>query len=184
MRSRELLITKLQASGINTYLPVAELDSLIAEACSRITSVSQDGMYVGTSGGKDSSVIVFITREVLGLNLPLFHTVKPTQVHELTVKFLYQQAEKYGMLYGHIPGEGYVTQVDGTRIAEFNRDDGRSTTFVSKGKEYPRTELTPVVEDGLFGKNYVYPILDWSDDQVWSTIIRYNIPVTDEYLYV
>lgn len=139
--------------------------------------------YVGTSGGKDSVVIQWLSRQVH--DLPTVHTPKPGVTHPKTLEFLYQQCAKQAIMFcpSHAHANlKYDTQIDGTRIAEFDRTDGRSTDFVRDGQNVSRLEMTMWVPNGLFGLNFVYPIYDWSDAEVWACIFRFYIPFSEEYL--
>jgi 3'-phosphoadenosine 5'-phosphosulfate sulfotransferase (PAPS reductase)/FAD synthetase len=82
-----------------------------------------------------------------------------------------------------MPSLGYKTQIDGTRIAEHDRSNGRAVDVVIDGKQVSRKELPLYLENGLFGLNFVYPIYDWSDAEVWAAIAHYDIPFSEEYLY-
>lgn len=144
-----------------------------------------DGIYTGHSGGKDSVVVQYLADQCL--TCPTVHTPKfgnsANQVHALTRQFLYQQPR----IIQYVPANlhstlGYRTQIDGTRIAEFSRQDGRSTTFIYNGQERSREELTEYVPNGLFGLNFIFPIYDWSDLEVWSFILDRKIPFSKEYL--
>ena len=144
--------------------------------------------YVGHSGGKDSVLVQHLADRVF--NVPTLHSTKPTGVenvvHPLTQKFIYEQDRviihtpltRQNEVLSYL---GLSTQIDGTRIAEHNRDDGRSIDVVINGKSVSRKELPLYLKDGLLGLDFVYPIYDWSDIEVWTTILKLNIPFSDEY---
>ena len=143
----------------------------------------EKGAYVGTSGGKDSVLITHLTEMAYPCwDFPLVHTTKPHETHPETLKFLYSMHRSiiYTTKELHYTFN-FTHQVDGTRIAEATRNDGRSTDFISNGKSYSRTELQFFVPNGLFGLNFVYPIFDWSDDEVWTAIKLLDIKVSPEY---
>lgn len=159
---------------------------LVSNAVSRLRDLALDkreGAYVGHSGGKDSCLITaLVTLAYPDHTFPLVHTVKVHETHPKTVQFLYT----LNMIVVYTPKElhgdlGASLQIDGTRIAEATRDDGRSTDFVSQGVNKSRKELTLFVPDGLFGLDFVFPIFDWTDEQVWDTIKALKIPVSEEY---
>lgn len=140
--------------------------------------------YIGTSGGKDSVVIEWLTNKAFPIRMPVVHTPKGI-THPETVAFLYERSITTPIIY--CPSSqhrllGFDTQIDGTRIAEHNRTDGRSTDFVRNGQNVSRTELTMWCPNGLFGLNFVFPIYDWSDEEVWACIFANDIPFTREYL--
>lgn len=141
--------------------------------------------YIGTSGGKDSVVIMWLTDQVFtSPKLPVIHTPK-RETHPDTVNFLYDMSRDRTILFCTKEDHkdlDYDTQIDGTRIAEYNRTDGRSTHLVQDGKEVSRLEMDMWWPNGLFGLNFVYPIFDWSDEDVWACILKNEIPFTQEYL--
>jgi 3'-phosphoadenosine 5'-phosphosulfate sulfotransferase (PAPS reductase)/FAD synthetase len=74
-----------------------------------------------------------------------------------------------------------LTQIDGTRRAEASRRDGRDVGVIIGGQEVSRTETPLYLEKGMFGRNFIYPIYDWTDEQVWATILLYSLPISREY---
>lgn len=146
------------------------------------------GTYVGHSGGKDSVLVHRLVTVALG-DVPVIHTPKPkgirNEVHPLTREFLYSRP--FPILYlpdGLIQTEEYAkfsTQVDGTRRAEASRRDGRDVGLVIAGAERSREECPLYLPKGLFGKQYIYPIYDWSDAEVWAAIFELDIPFSMEY---
>lgn len=139
---------------------------------------------VGHSGGKDSVVVRHLT-DLIDQNIRTFHTPKPygvNSVHPETVKFLYGLDRPVVHLPAKFNISDYIdVQIDGTRIEEASRDNGRSTTFVRDGVDVDRKLLTPFVENGLFGISYIYPIYNWTDEQVWAYIIQKELHVSPEY---
>lgn len=162
----------------------------INKAISRIQNAPfpKNGVYVGHSGGKDSVLVTHLAFEALGKTVPVVHTPKVSgsnAVHPATRDFLYNLP--YPVLYlpptSEIPnGLRLNTQIDGTRRYEHSRQDGRSTNVVIDGKEISRENMPMYVEEGLFGKSFIYPIYDWTDDEVWEAHKLLNLPVSKEYL--
>ena len=164
----------------------------IQAACSRIHEAYTKfggALFLGHSGGKDSCVIHQLANTVAS-NLLIVHTPKPS-THPKTVEFLYNLAVSNTIMM--VPSdkmEAFVAshslrcQIDGTRIDEANRKDGRSTTFVQNNVNKSRTEMSHFVENGLFGLSMVYPIFDWTDDEVFDYIKSHNIPLSEEYVLV
>lgn len=168
----------------------ATVDAKVDAAVERLQSVYiSDETFVGHSGGKDSVVVNWLAQRA-GFNLPVVHTPKtagPNKVHPLTVSFLYEQSVNQPILFCNLAQLSVLrpelcTQIDGTRIAEHNRTDGRSTCVVIDGKEVPRDQMTWYVEHGLNDTSFIYPIYDWQDIDVWACIYNHNIPFTQEYL--
>lgn len=149
----------------------------------------QGGVYVGHSGGKDSVLVRWLTDKVLGSGVMTVHTPKPTgvrnEVHPLTKEFLYglNRPVLYVPDGESLPKLGYTIQIDGTRIAEADRRDGRDVGLVVEGKEVSRNETPLYLEKGLFGQKFCYPIYDWSDEEVWAAIFHYDIPLSPEYYH-
>jgi len=154
----------------------------------QLTSTPPDfilGLYVGTSGGKDSVVVHHLAKlSVLGRSIQqVLHTAKPGITHPETLKFLYSR--NYPILFvpkGCPMPRGLKTQIDGTRALEYSRTDGRSTDLVVGGKTMSRQDMPMFVDDGLFGMNFIFPIYDWTDAQVWAYIMINGIEYSDEYL--
>jgi 3'-phosphoadenosine 5'-phosphosulfate sulfotransferase (PAPS reductase)/FAD synthetase len=148
---------------------------------------SSKGLYIGHSGGKDSVVVNFITDKVLGTNIPIIHSAKPSgenAVHLDAARLIYEIAEKRPvLLYPRdvAPLAEYDTQIDGTKICEYDRTDGRHTDVIIDGELKSRLYLTPFIRNGLFGKNYIFPLFDWLDYHVWATIYTFNLRYSNEY---
>ncbi len=169
---------------------LSHIDSRTHDAINIIEARHNPGMYVGHSGGKDS-VLVRWMADRLTLNIPTLHTPKvegPNKVHPMTMKFIYEEAATRPIWF--IPLDknprdwGYDTQVDGTRRAEAERSDGRSTIVVIDGQEIDRANMPHYTSNGLFGLSFVYPFVDWSDIEVWAAIYKYKIRYSEEYLHV
>lgn len=170
---------------------------MVQEALARLSTLPGDlykGIYVGTSGGKDSVLVQWLADQALPMVLGIdkeailaVHTVKTSganAVHPLTIDFLYHS--KRTIIYAPAANHKHLklkTQIDGTRRSEHNRTNGRSTTLISDGKEISREEMPMFVRNGLFGLNFVFPIFDWSDEDVWAAILLNQIPYSPEYLH-
>lgn len=142
--------------------------------------------YIGHSGGKDSVVITHLTDLAFPgehEHFPLVHTPKPGITHPKTIEFLYQLDRKviYCPAKDHAELIWFDVQIDGTRMAEFDRTDGRSTDVVVEGRSVSRQKMTFYVKQGLFGLSFLYPIYDWSDAEVWEHIKEYGLAVSEEY---
>lgn len=144
-----------------------------------------DSLYVGHSGGKDSAVIYTLTKMV-NPDVLVVHNAKPS-THPDTIAYLYELC--YNQQVHFVPSseterfikeKGLKCQVDGTRIAEFNRTD-KSAVFIRNGVDVSRTEMTEFEENGIFGLSLLYPIYDWTDEEVFSFICANNIPLSKEY---
>lgn len=182
---------------------IAELLSLDKDACielySHIPELAEiarhriienpfgiDGLFVGSSGGKDSSVVCHLYATVckkLNINPLIVHNRKDTVV-DSTILNLYKNS--LPVLYCSPSDIKYFSdrckiQVDGSRRVEAVRDNGRSTDYVQDGKNVSRTNLEMYVPNSLFGLNFIYPIFDWSDEAVWMYNLYYKLRVSEEY---
>jgi 3'-phosphoadenosine 5'-phosphosulfate sulfotransferase (PAPS reductase)/FAD synthetase len=176
-----------QFSAEQIEAALSRVPFLVEQAVGRLINAPYDrsSMYLGHSGGKDSVLVCYLAEQAFG-NLPIIHNTKPTgvenAVHPLTQKFLYglDKVVTYMPLKAEMPPE-LLTQIDGTRMSEWNREDGRSVDVIKDGKSVSRTELELYMTNGLFGRNFVYPIFDWSDAEVWAAIHYLAIPYSPEY---
>ena len=170
----------------------------IKDAINRLRSLSPDlldGIYIGTSGGKDSVLVHWLMKKAWqgsqpslvkpwnGEEFMIVHTTKTSVTHPKTLEFLYSR--NFPIMYcpaGKHSSLGLKTQIDGTRRSEFDRTDGRSTDLIGdNGVTLSREHMQMIVRNGLFGLNFVYPIYDWSDEDVWAAIWCNDIPYTQEY---
>lgn len=176
----------LKSNNEDFLSALSRVDDLLDKAASRLVNEGYHELYVGHSGGKDSVLVRYIA-DLVDVNIPTLHTPKingENAVHPLTKEFLYSLSTQRDIIYckGN-PKEvyGFSTQIDGTRRAEFNREDGRSTYVVINGKEVSREEMPVYVKNGLFGLNFIYPIVDFTDEEVWAIIHSKKIPFSEEY---
>ena len=142
-------------------------------------------VYIGHSGGKDSVAITRLVDTALpDHGMLIVHTPKPGEVVPATVDFLY--GLRRPVLYcpkEHHKGLGFKVQIDGTRRAEHSRTDGRSTNLVMDGNDVSRDHMPLYVKNGLFGLDFIFPIFDWTDEEVWAYILTNEIPFSEEYLH-
>ena len=173
---------------------LGDVQALVNQAINRLSQHFHAGtdlsrVFVGHSGGKDSCLVYHLTGMTFGHDrVQAFHTPKlagPNVVHPLTRQFLYSRP--FPVLYypGSPKAVGFDAQIDGTRIHEAERTNGRSTTVVFDGQEVPRTELSSdYTERGIFDLKVAFPIVDWTDAEVWAVIHTLKIPYSLEYLEV
>jgi 3'-phosphoadenosine 5'-phosphosulfate sulfotransferase (PAPS reductase)/FAD synthetase len=142
-------------------------------------------LYLGHSGGKDSAVIYHLATKVY-FDITVVHNPKP-DVHSDTILYLYELAQNRPVHF--VPSVkmpqtislyGWRCQIDGTRIAEYTRTD-RSTDLIVDGQSVSRETMTESVDAGIYGLSMLYPIYDWTDEEVWEYIKLSNIPVSKEY---
>ena len=150
-----------------------------------IQKINPNEVYVAYSGGKDSAVVLDISYKVF----------KPTVIMNgwLEVQLEWEDKdnfldavrlmntilpEKYPNARGVITTApkangieivkrlGFSRQIDGTRAAEHSRT-GKSTSFVRNGCIINRKYLDNYfVKEGLSGLSMIYPIFDWTDEEV------------------
>ena len=168
------------------------IQTLIDETCRRFQMLKplckREEMCVGHSGGKDS-VLVRALADLAGFgSLDTVHNPKlegSNAVHAHTRELLYEMATFRPVM--HIPSHamaksGYQLQIDGTRRQEATRTDGRSTDIVCNGQSMNRAQMPMLVPRGLFDMTFFYPIVEWTDAQVWAAIAYLEIPFSREYL--
>ena len=187
-----LLSQKIEPSEVFDISGLA-IQTLIDETCSRFKMLKplckREEMCVGHSGGKDS-VLVRALADLAGFgSLDTVHNPKlegSNAVHAHTRELLYEMATFRPVM--HIPAHamaksGYQLQIDGTRRQEATRTDGRSTDIVCNGQSMNRAQMPMLVPRGLFDMTFFYPIVEWTDAQVWAAIAYLEIPFSREYLH-
>ena len=186
-----LLSQKIEPSEVFDISGLA-IQTLIDETCRRFKMLKplckREEMCVGHSGGKDS-VLVRALADLAGFgSLDTVHNPKlegSNAVHAHTRELLYEMATFRPVM--HIPAHamaksGYQLQIDGTRRQEATRTDGRSTDIVCNGQSVNRAQMPMLVSRGLFDMTFFYPIVEWTDAQVWAAIAYLEIPFSREYL--
>ena len=186
-----LLSQKIEPSEVFDISGIA-IQTLIGETCRRFKMLKplckMEEMCVGHSGGKDS-VLVRALADLAGFgSLDTVHNPKlegSNAVHAHTRELLYEMATFRPVM--HIPAHamaksGYQLQIDGTRRQEATRTDGRSTDIVCNGQSVNRAQMPMLVSRGLFDMTFFYPIVEWTDAQVWAAIAYLDIPFSREYL--
>ena len=187
-----LLSQKIEPSEVFDISGLA-IQTLIDETCRRFKMLKplckMEEMCVGHSGGKDS-VLVRALADLAGFgSLDTVHNPKlegSNAVHAHTRELLYEMATFRPVM--HIPAHamaksGYQLQIDGTRRQEATRTDGRSTDIVCNGQSMNRAQMPMLVPRGLFDMTFFYPIVEWTDAQVWAAIAYLEIPFSREYLH-
>lgn len=153
----------------------------------------------GHSGGKDSVVIHdLIDRSGIDV-FATIHSPKPlinnctqeelsTAMYLETLEFLYETVSverpitilpRY-MTQEWLRENEITCQIDGSRLVEYTRTD-KSGNIIVDGENVSRLNMTEYVENGIFGLNLCYPIFDWTDEDVFDHITKYNLPISEEY---
>lgn len=184
------------------------------EAINFIKKVSEEYSdrfkVISYSGGKDSSVVAILVRKALG-NVPLFFSDTTLEFPE-TYEYIKNFAEKYGFeLITDEDGNFYSSEKDFFELCkelgppsmqyrwcctvfkkepvnEFNKtlNEG-SLTFdgIRKSESSSRKDYSRISEIDKIPKQLAtYPILDWSDAEVWFYTLYYeNIDYNPLYEY-
>lgn len=157
-------------------------------------------IITGHSGGKDSVVIHDLVNRSGITRFGIIHNVKPllgtsgdsvaalTEMWPETLDFLYTNVCKSATLtFMHSSNMAqYIwdnridCQIDGSRLSEYTRA-GKSSQFIVDGKSVSREFMTDYVPNGIFGLNMVYPIFDWTDDEVFEYIHEQGLAISREY---
>lgn len=127
-------------------------------------------IIVGYSGGKDSKVILHLSREVCPNIIPV-HNSHPEEKCDLKEGCVIIKEPKSNFAE-YLKVVDIKAQIDGTRLCE----EGKSVIF--NGKEIERHEMDYTSEynpKGVFNLEIYYPILFWSDKDVWDYIGKYNL---------
>jgi 3'-phosphoadenosine 5'-phosphosulfate sulfotransferase (PAPS reductase)/FAD synthetase len=166
------------------------IDEKTRSAVVRLWEISHGLQYpacIGHSGGKDSVVNHWIVNSAIKVpSLDVIHTAKPggdNAIHPDTLEFLYQRPfpiTYWPRALGN--SKKYKTQFDGSRRSEHDRLD-RSADFIRDGKQTNRATMELVEKNSMFGMDFVFPIYDWSDADVWACIYKNNLPYSPEYVY-
>lgn len=168
---------------------VTAVDALVEQTTKTLRNLPaefREGLYIGHSGGKDSVVIHWLMQQAFPNNTyPVLHTPKPQETDVDTIFFLYSRPFPIMYVPKEVHGRfGFKTQVDGSRRDEYTRTDGRSTHIIKDGQEVSREHMTMFVQNGLFGLNFVYPIVDWSNEDVWACIYKNQLDISPEYFQI
>lgn len=155
-----------------------------------LKSCDYSNYFAGTSGGKDSLTVASLVSSVQDNDsvLDLIHNPKPyPKTHPATKDYLYYLAMQSPIAFvpsvdmgRYCKAKGFKLQFDGTRKAEFSRED-KSTDFIMNGEAVCRTKIVPFIERGIFDLSVAFPILDWSDEDVLMYLYLEGIPLSDEY---
>jgi 3'-phosphoadenosine 5'-phosphosulfate sulfotransferase (PAPS reductase)/FAD synthetase len=79
-----------------------------------------------------------------------------------------------------IQANGLECQIDGTRRDEATRNE-KSTDLIVDGENVSRENMPAFVKRGIFGLSMLYPIFNWTEQQVWEYLKYNGIKVSKEY---
>lgn len=166
-----------------------ELYTKVAIAQQRIKNlfdtVPAAQIYVGHSGGKDSCTVYHLTKMVYP-NVTVIHNTKAI-THPLTVNFLYELAQRQKIhlvpvhdMEAFVKAGGYTHQIDGTKACEHDRTE-RDTTVRINGEDVSRENMEGYADNGVFGRSLLFPIYDWTDEEVFEFLKECGYPISQEY---
>lgn len=152
---------------------------------------TMDNLHIANSGGKDSTVVYFLVKE-MGLNLPVFHnntTIDPdgtlTFIREVMPETIINRPEE--TFYQLVARKAFPTRIN-RYCCEILKESGgigkntiegvrASESTNRQGREYIECDRRPSMK----GSQHIYPIYDWSDDDVWAYIRAKGLPVAPCY---
>lgn len=124
----------------------------------------------GYSGGKDSKVILHLARQV-NPQIVAVHNSHPEEKCDLKAGVVIIKEPKSNFAE-YLKVVDVVAQIDGTRLAE----EGKSVIW--DGVEIERADMANkgyVNPNGVFNLEIYYPILHWSDKDVWDYIEEHKL---------
>lgn len=149
-----------------------------------------DNLYVANSGGKDSVVMYFILQE-MGIKLPTIHsntTIDP----DGTLKFIRETMPDTVIIH---PKESFYQLVERKsfpsrwnryccEILKENGSAGKNTIEGVRSEESRTRDRDYIVCDtrkSMKGKQHIYPLLDWTEEQIWRYIRKKDLPIAPCY---
>lgn len=127
-------------------------------------------VFAGYSGGKDSKVILHLARTVCP-TLVAVHNSHPEEKCDLKEGVVIIKEPKSNFIE-YLKYVDVTASIDGTRLAE----EGKSVIW--DGKEIERAEMKDlgmINPCGVFNLEIYYPILHWSDKDVWDYIEEHKL---------
>lgn len=150
----------------------------------------EDGYYVAFSGGKDSVVVLDLVRRA-GVKFDVHHNLTGIEPPEL----IYFIREHYSDVITESPKKSiWQLIVDNgmppTRLMRYCCKElkekggvGRfKITGIRHAESYKRSKrgfFEPCIHNT--GTRFLNPIIDWSDEEVWEYIKKYNVPYCKLY---
>lgn len=148
-------------------------------------------LYAGNSGGKDS-IVVDKLLQLSGIEYESYYTnttidppgnIKHIRVNYPHTKIL-QPSETF---YQLVRRKGLPTRLN-RYCCEFLKEYGSVGKMVFEGvrsaestKRQGRDYIQCDTRDWQDGAQHIYLIYDWTDDDVWNFIEKYNLPVSPHY---
>ena len=154
-------------------------------------SKKYNDLHLAFSGGKDS-VVIYKLAELSGIDFKAFHnntTIDPIG----TIPFIKRNYPNVTIknpkesFYKLIERKGFPTRLN-RYCCEYLKEYGSIGKNVIEGvradestKRSKRTEIFVDTRKNQKGAIHFYPILDWTDADVWLFIAKYDLPVAPAY---
>lgn len=152
---------------------------------------SMDNLYIANSGGKDSTVVYFLIKE-MGVKLPCFHNVT-TIDPDGTIGFIHTNMPDTVInrpkesFYDLIKRKAFPTRIN-RYCCEILKESGgigkntiegvrASESTGRQGRDYIECDRRPSMQ----GAQHIYPIYDWLDADVWEYIKAKDLPIAPCY---
>lgn len=155
---------------------MSELSRKINEAKDRIREFLSvhlpDQVYVAVSGGKDSRAVLSLCRQVYP-NILVIHNGHPGEKVDGIEGVLHVTEPKAENVPKFLSCVNLCGQIDGTR-----RDEDKTVIF--DGQEIHRSVMPGnMTKNGVFGLGVLFPIYDWTDEDVLAYLADLVDPVFD-----
>jgi phosphoadenosine phosphosulfate reductase len=185
----ELVVTDL--FGTRNFVDVA-IERLRVHECIA-KNMSDDGYWVGISGGKDSSVIYDLVKKS-GVKATFHHSLTTVDAPE-TVRHI---KNDYPDVIIHMPKVAMLNKIRQVRTAPPSRNGrrwccrdykehfgtGHMVVTGVRAAESARRSGYRVIEQCMRvkTKRFMHCIIDWTDEMVWEYIKINNLPINPLYL--
>lgn len=162
-------------------------------------NISPNEIFIGHSGGKDSSVVRHLMHSIYN-EAKVVHNIKKiytkdtdkeigkTDVDVRTLTYLYNEGNDYNICFvganqmkEFLKTNGLKYQIDGSRKDETDRTN-KSSTFETDGELIRRENMTDFNDNGLYGLKIIYPIYDWTAEDVFEYHVMNNLKLSEEYV--
>ena len=168
-----------------------DLQNKIKEAIKFLQNLEYDNLHLAFSGGKDS-VVIYELAKISGIEFKSFHnntTIDPIG----TIPFIKKNYPDVKInnpkesFYKLIERKGFPTRLN-RYCCDILKEYGSIGKNVIEGiradesrKRSTRNRIHKDTRKSQKGAIHIYPILDWTDANVWLFIKEYNLPVAPAY---